>query len=121
MNLSFNIYTALVIIGVFVVINWEGMLLHFIYRGYSFVYDFFNFNINAELSTENVEASRAAKIFAYLCKPLFTCPYCMASVWTVIAYVATGKGFDWFILADMLCTCGIVTVLFSAINYFRGE
>lgn len=125
MQLQTNLYLALVIIGAWCAINWDGMLLFPIRRAYNYVFDFLSLNINAELSTatnySNAPTPLAARVFAYVCKPLFICPYCMSSVWTLMLYALLHKPIVWFVVVDMLGTMGCVVVLFSAINFFRDE
>lgn len=125
MNLLLNLTTALIIIGAWCAINWQGMLLYPLRVAYNHVFDFLSLNINAELSTatEYSDASEplAAQVFQYICKPLFTCPYCMSSVWTIALYALVQQPFSWFVVPNMLCTMGMVVVLFSAIQYLRNE
>ena len=137
MNPLFNFTIALIIIGAYCVINWDGMLLYPIRKAY----DWIESKLTKPITLKNLhthgyikvlksskahdmgkrEDTKQSKAFPYICKPLFTCPYCMSSVWTLAAYWATGKPLTLMIFPSTLCTMGIVVVLFSAIQYFRNE
>ncbi|NDW19867.1 hypothetical protein D0T53_13260 [Dysgonomonas sp. 216] len=54
------------------------------------------------------------KIGVALCKPLFRCPICMSSFWTVMAWIISGFSFN--LLLMILLVCGLNTVLTSIIS-----
>lgn len=128
--LILSIITAFVIIGAHIVTNWEGMLLHWVYRLYESIIDALTVKIDIDVdyvdsSSYHAETERltdVGRFIQYIAKPIFTCPYCMSSVWTVAMWFAWGCGTSYvFLIPCILMTCGIVAVLWGAITYFKGE
>jgi hypothetical protein len=107
-SLLLSLITALLIIGAHIVTNWEGMLLYFLTNWYERAYA--------------IASERQQRILSFISKPVFTCPYCMSSVWTIVMWFTYGCGpHHWFLVVQIPLTCGIVAVLWGAIQYFKGE
>lgn len=57
----------------------------------------------------------------YIKKPLFDCPMCMSSFWTLMYWLYMGAPICDITFVMMLVVCGINTLLTSAIYYFHEE
>ena len=80
--------------GIYIAFNWPGMIFSDV-------------------------ASHLLRIFPdYITKPLFNCPYCMASAWTII-YCAFTHDITWLILIKIPVVCGITAMMVDISNRLR--
>lgn len=61
------------------------------------------------------------RLFYQLSKPLFRCPTCMASVWSLIGWILFVGRLHWHLLVCMLCVCGINGLLVLITNQQNNE
>lgn len=86
--------------------TWPGMIFHRL----SIVIE------NKIVSFCNKRLARVMflhRISMSICKPLFRCPICMSSFWTITAWIISGFSFN--LLLMMLLVCGLNTILTSLI------
>lgn len=76
------------------VLFWKGMILH-------------KFGKALEYTMQDSK-------FSWVLEPLYSCPICMASVYTLIAWVYMDYSFD--LIPVMLAVCGLNTALLSLIQ-----
>lgn len=76
------------------VLFWKGMILH-------------KFGKALEYTMQDSK-------FNWILEPLYSCPICMASIWTFIYWLYTGCHFD--LIAVMIAVCGLNTVLLSVVQ-----
>jgi len=63
----------------------------------------------------------ALRLNKYIAKPLFTCPMCMSSFWTLVYYFITGYALNSVTILIMLIVCGMNTLLSSIIYAYHEE
>jgi len=58
-----------------------------------------------------IELSYKAKWLHFVLTPLFLCPYCMASFWTIFVHFAFAESFILpHVIFGIFATCGVVTL-----------
>lgn len=61
------------------------------------------------------------RLHKYIKKPLFDCPMCMSSFWTIVFFVSFFGFIGWTTFVVMLMVCGINTVLNTFIYAYHEE
>ena len=94
----FCLLVSLFCTGIFIVMNGEDMLL---------------------VQVANFLSSRLAE---WICKPLFECLPCMASIWSVVLWLAWQRSLSFTLLVVIPIVCGMNGIVSSIIkNLFDGE
>lgn len=96
---SFTIGFA--IIGLYVAFNWDGMLLKPI--------------------ADYLDIYLDNKYGKYLRKPLYGCPTCMSSIWSIVYCLFLRVNLDWTILLLILIVAGISTTISTFLNWLTNE
>ena len=85
------ITVSCIILGMYVACNWQGMI-------FTDICTWMYFHIPAVIY-----------------KPLCGCPYCMASIWTLV-YCYFTNDMNFLILIKIPCTCGTTAILMHILN-----
>lgn len=88
---------SFITIAIHIIFTWKGMLLY------------------------KVGKWLQLRLPTYVKKPLFDCPMCMASFWTLVYWLYKYQSVSVQTLIMMFIVCGINTLLSSAIYYFHEE
>ena len=58
-----------------------------------------------------IEIAGSDKYLHWILTPLFLCPYCMSSVWTIVAHLTLAESFNpVFVILGIFAACGTVTL-----------
>lgn len=67
--------------------------------------------ILAKFHNAIIELSFKANWIHFALTPLFLCPYCMASFWTIFVHLLFAKSFIWYhVIFGIFATCGFVNL-----------
>lgn len=93
------------------VCTWKDMIFYPITEGYDKY-----INILIERNDSAMHQRLWLITLTAIRKPLFACPMCMSSIWTLIIWPLLGLKFCWIIPVIMLAVCGVNTVIVSLIK-----
>lgn len=88
---------SFITIAIHIILTWKGMLLY------------------------KVGKWLQLRLPTYVKKPLFDCPMCMASFWTLVYWLYKYQSVSIQTLIMMFIVCGINTLISSAIYCFHEE
>lgn len=88
---------SFICIAIHIVFTWKGMLL-------KHIGDWLDLRLNK-----------------YIKKPLFTCPMCMSSFWTLVYFILVERTINESTFVTVLVVCGINTLLTTLIYTFHSE
>ena len=58
-----------------------------------------------------IDIAGSDKYLHWLLTPIFLCPYCMSSFWTIVAHLFLAETFNpFYVILGIFATCGIVTL-----------
>lgn len=114
--------TSLVCLAIHVVITWPGMVGNFIATWYCVATNRVIYALAENVfydpiqqrpvtKTDSKIVARYARIQEWIIKPVYACLICMASLWTIAAWIYTGRPFTSELLLCILLTCAMNAVL----------